>query len=393
MSKETDKKAIWVDDSKEILSYGFLEHFRALQDPRLLARTSHNLFEVIFIAVCGYICGANSWAGIHEFALERERWLRQWLELKNGLPSCVTYWRVLSQLNPSAFQACFRSWADSLLGENKHIAIDGKQLRGVHDPNNSKASLILVSAWATECSLLLGQVKTDVKSNEITAIPKLLEMVCVKNCLVSIDAIGCQVEIAKKITGLGGDYLLALKGNQGTLEKDVALYFDDALKSDWKGINYEGTSSTEKGHGRIEERKAFLIKKINWLTQRSSWSKIKGIILITSARTIKGKTTEEKRYFITSASLNIEELALAVRRHWGIENGLHWCLDVGFREDRQVAQKTNLAENLAVLRRIAFNYLRQEKSNLSIENKRLKAAMSTTYLEHILGASAKILMK
>lgn len=375
----------WIDDSQDAISKGFIEYFKILEDPRMVNKTDHNLLEIIFITVCAYICGANSWDGVYEFADVREKWLRKYIELKNGLPSRVTYWRTFSHLNSSRFQKCFRDWARSLLGHTKHIAIDGKALRGVYDPEDPNASLILVSAWATDRSLLLGQIKTNVKSNEITAIPQLLDMIRVKDCLISIDAMGCQVEIAKKIIDLGGDYLLALKGNQETLKNDVEHLFQDMISLNWEGFDYEYIESLEKGHGRIDSRKVYLVAGDEELKEK--WVKIHSLIMVISSRKIKDKETVEHRYYVSSSSKNVEELALAIRRHWGIENGLHWALDVGFREDRQVAQRATLAENLAVIRRISFNHLKQEGSPLSIENKRLKAAMSTEFLEKVLRIS------
>ena len=302
--------------------------------------------------------------------------------LKNGLPSRVTYWRTFSHLDPIAFQKCFQTWSESLLGHTKHIAIDGKALRGVYDPIDPNVSLILVSAWATDHSLLLGQVKTDVKSNEITAIPKLLDMIRVKDCLISIDAIGCQVDIAKKITDLGGDYLFSLKGNQGTLKNDVEHFFNDMVGLNWEGFNYECIESIEKGHGRIDSRKTYLVEAPTELQVK--WVNIRSLVMIISKRLVKGKETTEIRYYISSSPMKVDEMALAIRKHWGIENGFHWSIDVGFREDRQVALRTNLAENLSIVRRIAFNHLKQVDTTLSIENKRLKSAMSTDFLEQVL---------
>jgi len=378
--------AHWIDDSQDTIYKGFTEHFKVLEDPRMLGKTGHNLLEVIFISVCAYICGANSWDGVYEFAKTRHLWLTKYISLENGLPSRVTYWRLLAHLNAKAFQSCFQDWAGTLLGNTKHIAIDGKALRGVYNPLGTKATLILVSAWATDRSLLLGQVKTDVKSNEITAIPKLLDMLRLRDCLVSIDAIGCQTDIAKKITDLGGDYLFALKGNQGTLNTDVEYFFQDALETEWKNIDYESCESVEKGHGRIDTRKVYLVREVNGLG-KGNWPKLNSLIMVIAKRFARNKESIERRYYITSSKMGVTEMGLAIRNHWGIENGLHWSLDVGFREDRQVAHKENLAENLAVLRRIAFNYLKQDASPLSIENKRFKAAMDTDYLEKLLQLS------
>lgn len=380
---------IWVDDSQEAISKGFIEYFKILTDPRLVYKTSHSFIEIIFITVCAYISGANSWEGVYEFAEIRKDWLQKYITLKNGLPSRVTYWRVFTHLNPLTFQNCFYEWVSHLtkpIKHNiKHIAIDGKCLRGVHDPKDKNASLILVSAWATDIGLLLGQVKTEVKSNEITAIPKLLDMIQIKDCLVSIDAMGCQVDIAKKIIDLGGDYLFSLKGNQETLKYDVEQIFSNFIQLDWRESAYESVESIEKGHGRIDTRKTYLIKTDNHLNEK--WPKLSSIIMVESTRELKDKKSKECRYYISSSSMKAEPMALSIRKHWAIENGLHWMVDVGFREDRQVAQKHNLAENLAVVRRIAFNHLKQEGSNLSIENKRLKAAMSTAFLEKVLNLS------
>ena len=378
---ETD----WVDDSQNAISSGFIEYFKLIENPKQSGKTSHSLLEIIFISVCAYICGANSWDGVFEFAKSRESWLRKYIPLANGVPSRVTYWRTFTCLNPQSFQKCFQEWSSSLIGRTRHIAIDGKTLRGVYDPNDPKASLILVSAWATDHGILLGQIKTNVKSNEITAIPKLLDMICVKNCLISIDAAGCQVNIAKKIVDLEGDYLFSLKGNQGTLKNDVEDFFQDMIGMNWEGFDYEYMESLEKGHGRIDTRKVYLVRADSEIKKK--WANISSFVLVISSRSIKRKESVEYRYYISSSSMKVDEMALAIRKHWGIENSFHWSIDVGFREDRQVAQIGNLSENLAVLRRIAFNHLSQvekEKRSLSIENKRLKAAMSTDFLEQVL---------
>jgi predicted transposase YbfD/YdcC len=378
----------WADDAERVISSGFIEYFSLLKDPRSVKKTSHSLLEIIFTTVCAYICGANSWEGVLEFAKAREMWLKKYILLANGIPSLVTYWRTFAHLEPNAFEQCFRDWVFTLLGEVRHIAIDGKTLRDVYDKDNPEAQLVLVSAWATDKGLLLGQVKTDIKSNEITAIPKLLDLIRVKECLISIDAAGCQTKIAEKITKLGGEYLLALKGNQSKLRADVEGFFQDALDSDWEHLDYERCESVEKGHGRIDTRTVYLVRNMTDCIDEQQWPKIQSIIMVVSKRRVKDKETEESRYYITSSSMNVTEAALAVRRHWSIENGLHWSLDVGFREDRQVAQKMNLAENLAVLRRIAFTMLKNEKSLLSMENKRMKAAMSEDYLERVLELSS-----
>lgn len=377
-------KANWIDDTEKVLASGFIEYFSFIKDPKTARKTNHSLLEIIFTTICAYICGANSWEGVVEFVKSRELWLKKYIELKNGTPSLATYWRTFLHLNPTTFTQCFQDWVYTLLGSIKHIAIDGKTLRGTHDEDNTDAQLILVSAWATEKGLLLGQIKTDVKSNEITAIPKLLDVICIKNCLISIDAAGCQTKIAKKIIDEGGDYLLALKGNQKGLKEDVETFFQDCLINDWSHVDFERCESVEKGHGRIDTRTVYLVREMSDCIEEEQWPKIQSVIMVVSKRSSKGRETSETRYYITSSRMHVTEIGLAIRRHWAIENGLHWSLDVGFREDRQVARKMNLAENLAVVRRIAFTLLRKDKKKLSLENKRMKAAMSTEYLEQIL---------
>jgi len=378
----------WLDDSPKVISSSFIEYFAMLKDARLPTKTSHSLLEIIFTTVCAYICGANSWEGVLEFARARESWLRKYISLENGIPSLATFWRTFAHLEPSSFEQCFCNWVHTLLGNTRHIAIDGKTLQGVHDRENPDAHLVLVSAWATDKGLLLGQVKTDVKSNEITAIPRLLDMIRIKDCLVSIDAAGCQTKLAEKISELGGEYLLALKGNQGTLRSDVETFFQDAVSNNWEHLDFERCESVEKGHGRIDTRTVYLVKDMADCIDGTQWPNIQSVIMVNSKRRIKDKESEESRYYISSSCMGVTEAALAIRKHWAIENGLHWSLDVGFREDRQVAQKMNLAENLAVLRRIAFTLLKQEKSTLSLENKRMKAAMSEDYLDQVLGLGA-----
>lgn len=386
MGKE---QTIWVDDSQNALSIGFIEYLKLIEDPRQSAKTSHSLLEIIlFQCVLIFVVLI---AGMECLNLQKlVTWLRKYIRLENGIPSRVTYDRTFAALDPSCFQKCFQEWSYSLIGSTKHIAIDGKTLRGTYDPDNSKKSLVLVSAWATDRGILLGQIKTDAKSNEITAIPKLLDMIHVKNCLVSIDAAGCQTKIAKMIIDKAGDYLLSLKGNQGKLKEDIEAFFQDALESNWTHLNFQSCETIEKGHGRVDTRTVYLVKSMNDCIDQKQWPKIQSVVLVISKRCIKNKESSESRYYITSSSMNVTEIALAIRKHWSVENGFHWSMDVGFREDRQVAQLGNLAENLAVLRRVAFNYLNQVKDSgekdrpLSIENKRLKAAMSTEFLEKVL---------
>ena len=244
----------------------------------------------------------------------------------------------------------------------------------------------MVSAWASQNRLLLGQIKTDEKSNEITAIPQLLDMIDINSCIVTIDAMGCQKNIAEKIISNKGDYILNLKGNQNALWADVDLFFKDAVETNFKDIEYDFFSSQEKGHGRIEIRNVYGVSDIDWLFGKEKWKSIKSIVLVESTREIKGKRTFERRYYISSLKSSAKEFSSNIRKHWGIENSLHWCLDVGFREDRSVSRNATSGENMTILRRMAFNLLKKDKTaKRSIENKRLKAALDEKYLENILG--------
>lgn len=290
----------WADDAERVISSGFIEYFSLLKDPRSVKKTSHSLLEIIFTTVCAYICGANSWEGVLEFAKAREMWLKKYILLANGIPSLVTYWRTFAHLEPNAFEQCFRDWVFTLLGEVRHIAIDGKTLRDVYDKDNPEAQLVLVSAWATDKGLLLGQVKTDIKSNEITAIPKLLDLIRVKECLISIDAAGCQTKIAEKITKLGGEYLLALKGNQSKLRADVEGFFQDALDSDWEHLDYERCESVEKGHGRIDTRTVYLVRNMTDCIDEQQWPKIQSIIMVVSKKTCERQRNRREQilYYI-----------------------------------------------------------------------------------------------
>lgn len=379
-----EKREHWIDDSGEVVAENFKTHFSELKDPRIARKTKHSLLEVLFIAVCAYICGASSWTGIYEFSRSREAWLRKYIELENGLPCRITYWRIFSIIDSKMFEKCFLGWTRSLLKGRveSQIGLDGKALRGHYSLDNPQASLILVSAWATEASLVLGQVKVEEKSNEITALPQLIDALDLKGTVVTCDAMGCQTEIAAKIVEKGGDYLLALKGNQGTLEEDIKLYFEGELNR--KNADLERDQSIEKGHGRIETRKAFVSHDVGWLQQKERWKKLSSIIMVEATREVKGKASTERRFYISSREGTAKELGDRIRKHWGIES-LHWCLDVAFDEDKKTTRNKAVAENLGVVRRIAFNFLRIDKTKgLGMENKRLKAALDPVYLDKVL---------
>jgi predicted transposase YbfD/YdcC len=372
----------------QIFQDSFFSHFSELEDPRIDRKKLHNLMEILFIAICAFICGANSWLGIVEFAKAKEKWLKKFIKIDNGIPSHVTFWRVFSRLKPKAFENCFINWMKklALLTKGEIIAIDGKTIRGTYDIDDRSAAIHMVSAWANQNRLILGQVKTEEKSNEITAIPKLLDMIDVKDCTITIDAMGCQKEIAEKIIDNEANYILALKGNQGSLKGDISLFLQDAIKTDFKGIDYDFYSSTEKSHGRIETRKIYVVDNINWLEGKDHWKSLSSIILVESTREHKNKVTSENRYYISNLLSSARQFAQDIREHWGVENSLHWCLDVGFREDRSVSKNAQTGENMSILRRIAFNLFKKDKtSKRSIENKRFRAALNESYLEELLG--------
>jgi predicted transposase YbfD/YdcC len=338
------------------------------------------------IAICGLICGADDWVSIAEFGEAKEDWFREFLELPNGIPSHDTFGRTFSLLSPEAFQESFLSWVRSLTGVFEGlVAIDGKTLRRSHDRRAGKAAIHMVSAWASENGLVLGQVKTEEKSNEITAIPELLRALSLKGCLVSIDAMGCQKAIARQIIEQGGDYLLALKGNQSNLADEVEALFSAA-----DGVGYEGYSvdyyeTEERNHGRHEIRRYWSLASKDLLVNAGPWVDLNMIGMMESQRTVDGETSIEYRYYIASIENRATEFARAVRGHWGIENGLHWVLDVALREDDCRVRKGNAPENLALLRHIAVNAVKQEKTKkLGVKNKRLKAGWDETYLAKIL---------
>jgi predicted transposase YbfD/YdcC len=363
-----------------------VHHFASLEDPRVLGRNRHNLIDILVIAICGVICSADDWVSIAEFGEAKEDWFREFLELPNGIPSHDTFGRTFSLLSPEAFQESFISWVRSLTGVFEGlVAIDGKTLRRSHDRRSGKAAIHMVSAWASENSFVLGQVKTEEKSNEITAIPELLRVLSVKGCLVSIDAMGCQKAIAKQIVEQGGDYLLALKGNQSNLADEVEAVFSVA-----DGVGYEGYAvdyheTEERNHGRHEIRRYWSLASKDLLVHAGAWANLRMIGMMESERTVNEETSIEYRYYIASIENSATEFARAVRGHWGIENGLHWVLDVALREDDCRVRKGNAPENLALLRHIAINAVKQEKTKkLGVKNKRLKAGWDETYLAKIM---------
>lgn len=366
-------------------------HFAELDDPRVDRTRRHKFIDILVIGICTVICGGDDYASMEAFGKAKESWLRTFLELPNGIPSHDTFWRVFSALDPEQFQTCFLQWmaAISDLTDGEIIALDGKQLRRSHDKGDGKAAIHMVSAWATNNRLVLGQVKVDEKSNEIKAIPELLRRLDIQGCLVTIDAMGCQVEIAELIQEKGGDYLFSLKGNQSNLHEDVVLLFDDLEESDYSAYAYDYAKTVDKDHGRIEVRHCWTISDpalIQHLRGADRFPALHTLVRVRSERYVGDDHSVEDRYFIGSATAQAAEALRATRTHWQVENSLHWILDIAFREDESRLRKANGPQNFAVLRHIALNALKQETSTkLGVKNKRLKAGWDEDYLLKVLG--------
>ena len=357
------------------------DYFSQLPDPRIHRNKKHLLIDIIVLSVIAVLCGAESWNSIEMFGNSKKEFLTKILKLPHGIPSHDTINRVFSLINPGKFEQLFVQWAQSLRDTNitgEVIAVDGKTMRGSKDSYHEKSAIHIVSAWANSNQLVLGQVKTDEKSNEITAIPELLDMLDIEECIVTIDAMGTQKKIAETIIDKQADYIFALKGNQGYLKEDVQNTF----------IRQQPDSTDEtvdKGHGRLETRKCEVINKLDFLDEKEQWTGLKSLARITAKRETNGKETSEIRLYISSVEADAKSFNSFIRQHWGVENSLHWTLDVTFREDAQRKRNGHAANNFALVEKIALNLLKTEDSkNISVKSKRLLAAWDNEFLLKVL---------
>lgn len=366
------------------------EFFSELPDPRVERTRKHALLDVVIIAILAVICRAEGWDDIVWWAEDNETWLRTILELPHGIPSADTFRRVLSALDPTAFEACFRRWALALCRTTagKLVAIDGKTVRGALDAEGDKSALHLVNAWVADNDLVFGQLATAEKSSEHTAIPELIDLLELRGATVSIDAAGCHVAVAQKIIDKKADYLLALKGNQKTLHGEVLGYFDGALANGFGKARHSFDETNDKGHGRIETRRTWVCSDVDWITRSERWPKLASIVLVESTRIVGDKTSVERRTYITSSKADATEVGRRVREHWGVENKVHWMLDVGFAEDRARLRRDHGPRNFSLLRKLTMNLLRKApgKQSDSMVRRRKKADRSHDYLLKVLAA-------
>ncbi len=361
--------------------------FSQMPDPRRSQGRRHNLRDILAVALCAVVCGAGEFTEIEEFGETREAWLRQFLELPHGIPSHDTFGRVLAALDPAAFGRCFIGWVRGVaeLSEGAIVAIDGKRVRRSYDTASDCPAIELVSAWARENRLTLGQVKVSAGSNEITAVPELLRSLVVKGCVVTTDAMGCQKQIAAEIRRQGADYVLALKANHGGLHERVEQFFSSVREGRTHGFVVGEHRSVEKEHGRIEERRFWQVNAPEDLTAAGEWADLQSVGLCEAVREVEGQSSTHRRYYLSSLPVEAVKFSEAVRGHWAVENSCHWVLDVVFGEDDSRVRTGYAAENFALLRRLVNNLLQHERSvKRGVKTKRLKAALDENYLLKVL---------
>ena len=369
------------------MSASFISHFSHLKDNRVQGRTDYPLIEILFLCICSILSGSDGWEAIEDFGVAKLEWLRKYLPYKNGIPRHDTIARVISRLSPTALQTGFISWMKSVatLTSGEIIAVDGKQARRSYDKRLRKSALHMVSAWACCNGVVLGQQKTEDKSNEITAIPALLALLELKGCIVTIDAMGCQKAIAEKIIEGGADYVLALKGNQGTLHDAVSDFFNVAIANKFQNIEHQKHQEIDGGHGRIEKRICYTVSVPEYLKPLTTpWKKLTTLVCVQSTREYDDKKETELRCFISSLNSDAAQCANAVRQHWAVENSLHWVLDVTFKEDDSRIRREHAAHNFTVMRHLSLNLIKREPTKMSIPRKMRKANYYDDYRDKIL---------
>jgi predicted transposase YbfD/YdcC len=374
-----------------------IEHFKNLPDPRVNRTKAHELIDVLTIAICTLLCAGESFNDMEDFGKAKEDWFKTFLSLRNGIPSHDTFNRVFAALDPQRFGECFMAWTQSLRAAvaQEIVALDGKALRRALDADQN--SKVIVSAWAQSNGLVLGQLKVDAKSNEITALPKLLRALELSGCIVTVDAMGTQKQIAKEIKEADADYVMALKGNHETVHEEVKSFLDAAVaeraqprragvKLSAGAANLVTLETVEKDHGRLETRRYYQSAALDWFADREQWAGLQSVGLVEAQREVGGKKTVERRYYLSSLPLDVAPFARAVRGHWSVENQLHWVLDVQMREDASRARTGYAAENLATLRRLALNLLKGERTKKrGVRGKQLNASWDHAYLLRLLG--------
>jgi predicted transposase YbfD/YdcC len=361
--------------------------FKDLPDPRQDMNKKHLLLDIVAITIIGVIAGFEGWDDIERFARARESWLRQFLVLSNGIPSHDTLRRVFLMLHPKKFGQCLLNWMKILQTQTKTklYAIDGKTFRRSGDSNGKTKAIHMVSAWAVENGLVLAQAAVKEKSNEITIIPELLEVLDLNGAFVSIDAMGCQTEIAESIVKGKGKYLLAVKGNQKSLHEQIKDFFDESERVNFADVKYDRAHFVEKGHGRIEERTCYVVQELDWLEGKERWAKLTSVIMMVSKRTVNGKTTIDRRYYISNSSEAARTISKAIRSHWSVENSLHYTLDMTFNEDSSRKRSDNSGKNFGMIRRLALSLIKQDKTEKgSIKWKRHLAAIDNAFLIRII---------
>jgi predicted transposase YbfD/YdcC len=388
MSEENIQNPGAAQDSIEVFRDSILKSFSEVKDPRTLkSSVRHELGNILFITLCAVLCGANNLKEVASYAKSRIKWLTTVLDLPHGAPSYGTFWWTFVMLDPVKFHEGFLKWVSYLTEsvEDEVYAIDGKALRGTTIKGRPNSFVHMVSIWACSQQLTLGQVKVDGKSNEITAIPKLLEIIDIAGATITIDAMGAQTKIAGQIIDGGGDYVIALKGNQSNFHDEVSNFFTQAEKVDFEGVDHQTYHMSEEGHGRSEKRTVYVTEDIGWFLQRDDWPGLKSISLLISECTVEGKTSIERRFYFSSRSADARKIAYAIRSHWGIES-CHWILDVAFDEDSLKARAGHVAENLSLIRKMGLALLKQDKTtNGGVELRRKQAGWDPDYLLSLLG--------